>query len=59
MPTASFNFPPFELIISTYLADTLEAPCKTIGNSGSLLETSSRISNLSCGFVPGLNLNAP
>ena len=48
-PTASTNAPPFSLMILTYSWLTELEPCKTIGNPGSLFETSSRISNLNGG----------
>ena len=66
---ASGILPPWELMMSTYSWVTLLAPCKTIGNPGRRLLTSSRISNLSGGgtktpslflvHCSGLNLYAP
>ena len=69
-PTASTNLPPFSLMILTYSWLTEDEPCKTIGNPGSLLLTSSKMSNLNGGgnkipvsgslvHCSGLNLYAP
>ena len=59
IPIASGIAPPYSLTILTYSCGTLDAPCKTIGNPGRRLDTSSRISSLNLGFCPGLNLYAP
>ena len=68
IPIAFGSAPPFSLMIFTNACVTEEDPCKTIGNPGNLLDTSSKMSNLSGGGVKtpltnvhcsGLNLYAP
>ena len=69
IPIASFNAPPYLLIVATKSCGTLLEPCSTIGNPGIRFSTSSRISKRKGGgtrmpsafrvHCSGLNLLAP
>ena len=57
-PAAPSIFPPYSLIMATYLGSTEEAPCSTMGKPGSFFSISCRMSKRSGGMVsPGLSLN--
>ena len=69
IPTASFNAPPYLLIIATLSCGTEDDPWRTIGNPGIRLSISSRMSKRNGGgtripsalrvHCSGLNLFAP